>query len=85
LAKKRSRKRTYKAPLTDKEKEILCLLAMSDVDIAQRLYRSYPAIKQGRGAIFKKLGVHNRTEALIKAIRQGEIDVWDVTLPTDEF
>jgi DNA-binding NarL/FixJ family response regulator len=85
LVKRRSRKRTYKAPLTDKEKQVLCLLTLTDINIAHRLYRTYNAIKQSRNAIFKKLGVHNRAEALIKAIRQGEIDVWDVVLPTDVF
>lgn len=82
MARKRGK---YKTPLTDREREILCLLVIPDIDIANRLYLSLRSIRQSKHLIFKKLKVKSRTEAIVKAIRQGIIDVWDVTLSTDEF
>ena len=81
----RKYKPKYSKPLTDIEKETLCLLCFENADIAIITYRSIKAIRQCRNIIFKKLEVHSRAEALITAIRQGIIEIWDVVLPTDEF
>ena len=75
----------YGAPLSDKEVEILKLLCLNNADIAHRKNTSVGTIKQVRNSIFKKLGVHTRSSAIITAIRQGTIDIWDITLPTDVF
>ena len=79
------KKGRYKTPLTSRERDILCLLALPDIDIANRLYISLRSVRQSKNLIFKKLKVKTRNEAMIKAIRQGIIDVWDVTLSTDVF
>lgn len=85
MANKRKSKGRYKTPLTDREMKILCLLSFPDIDIANRLFVSLRSIRQSKGIIFRKLNVKTRNEAMIKAIRQGIIDVWDITLSTDEF
>lgn len=82
MARKRGK---YKTPLTDREKDILCLLSLPDVDIANRLYISTRSVRQSNNTIFKKLKVKSRTEAVIKALRQGIVDIWDMTISTDGF
>ena len=72
-------------PLTDREMEILKMLCLPNVDIAYRKNTTVGTIKQTRFIIFKKLGVHTRSAAIVTAIRQGLIDIWDVILPTDVF
>ena len=75
----------YTKPLTQREIDILCMLCLPNIDIAYRTYKTPASVKQIRNIIFKKLGVHSRSEALITAIRQGVIDLWDIVLPTDVF
>lgn len=59
--------------LSDREREVLRLLAdgMSNVDIAKSLFLSEGTIKNYVSAIFSKLGVTDRTQAAIFAIRAG--------------
>ena len=85
MARVRRKTGRFKTPLTDKEREVLCLLALPDVDIAYRLYRSLEAVRQSKKFIFKKLKVHSRTEAIIMAIRRGIVDIWEFTLSKDEY
>jgi DNA-binding NarL/FixJ family response regulator len=62
------------ASLTDREKEILTLLAKgvsSTEDLAERLYISQKTVKNHLASIFAKLAVSDRTQAAIEAIRLG--------------
>jgi len=61
--------------LTDREREILLWAAegKSDPVIADILGVSYPTIRFHMGNIFRKLGVNERTFAVVKAIRHGLI------------
>lgn len=59
--------------LSIREREVLRLLAtgLSNTDIAQTLYLSDGTIKNYVSVIFSKLGVADRTQAAILAIRAG--------------
>jgi len=59
--------------LTEREQEVLQLLAQGDSNeqIAKALYISIATVKAHLTAIFEKLRVTSRTQAIIKAIRQG--------------
>jgi len=56
-------------PLSDRELEVLELIAegLSNPEIAARLYLSPNTVKVHARNIFGKLGVHSRTQALVRA------------------
>ncbi len=59
--------------LTEREQEILNLLAqgLSNAEISQQLYLSEGTVRNYTSTLFAKLGVSDRTQAVILAIRQG--------------
>lgn len=59
-------------PLTERELEILCLLAAgkTNAEIASKLYLAIGTVKKHVNNIYGKLGVKTRTQALLKA---GEV------------
>jgi DNA-binding NarL/FixJ family response regulator len=59
--------------LTARENDILALLSegRSNRDIAQALFLSEKTVKAHLAAIFRKLGVTNRTQAAMVAVRMG--------------
>jgi DNA-binding NarL/FixJ family response regulator len=59
--------------LTQREHDILELLAegRANREIAQRLYLSEKTVKAHLAAIFRKLGVTNRTQAAMMAVQMG--------------
>jgi len=59
--------------LTHRERDILALLAegRSNREIAQTLYLSEKTVKAHLAAIFRKLGVTNRTQAAMAAVQLG--------------
>jgi DNA-binding NarL/FixJ family response regulator len=59
--------------LTQREHDILALLAegRSNREIAQALYLSEKTVKAHLAAIFRKLGVTNRTQAAMMAVQMG--------------
>lgn len=63
-------------PLTDQEKRILIRVAegASNKDIAEDLNLSERTVKNYLSIIFQKLQVNNRTEAAIRAMRDGLVD-----------
>jgi len=63
-------------PLTDQEKRILTRVAegASNKDIAVDLNLSERTVKNYLSIIFQKLQVNNRTEAAIRAMRDGLVD-----------
>lgn len=62
--------------LSERETEVLQLLAqgLSNADIAQRLYLSEGTVRNYTSAIFAKLGVSDRTQAVVVALRYGLVD-----------
>ena len=70
--------RQVEAPkLSDREREILELLArgLSNADIASRLYLTEGTIRNYTSAVFSKLGVSDRTQAAIAALRYGLVSL----------
>jgi two-component system, NarL family, response regulator LiaR len=63
--------------LSEREREVLGLLAsgLSNADIAQTLFLSEGTVKNYVSIIFSKLGVADRTQAAILAIRAGLIQL----------
>lgn len=62
--------------LTEREREVLALLAggLSNKGIARRLGIAIPTVKTYTGAIYRKLQVQSRTEAIAMAARIGLVN-----------
>lgn len=77
---RREKKRTDERPLdvlTEREFDVLKLLAegTSNRDIGERLYISEKTVKNHTNSIFRKMGVSDRTQAVLEAIRKGWVQV----------
>jgi DNA-binding NarL/FixJ family response regulator len=61
---------------SEREKEILSLLAhgMTNLEIAKKLFLSEGTVRNYTSTIFAKLGVADRTQAAILALRYGLVD-----------
>ncbi|MEM9117478.1 MAG: response regulator transcription factor [Cyanobacteria bacterium P01_F01_bin.56] len=72
-----SLKTTSTIHLTEREKDVLQCLAEgnSNADIAQRLFLEVGTVKFYLRDIFAKLGVENRTQAALKALKLGIVSV----------
>jgi len=59
--------------LTQREQDILVLLAegRANRDIAGKLFLSEKTVKAHLAAVFRKLGVTNRTQAAMMAVQMG--------------
>jgi DNA-binding NarL/FixJ family response regulator len=65
------------ALLSEREREVLGLLGkgLSNAEIAARIYLSEGTVRNYVSSIFEKLGVSDRTQAAILAIRSGLADL----------
>ncbi|HMB25127.1 MAG: response regulator [Chloroflexota bacterium] len=65
------------AQLSEREKEVLGLLGkgLSNAEIAARVYLSEGTVRNYVSSIFEKLGVEDRTQAAVLAIRCGLADL----------
>lgn len=63
-------------PLTPRETEVLILVAegFTNAEIARKLYISEKTVQTHRSNILDKLNIHDRTEVVRYAIRQGMIE-----------
>jgi len=63
--------------LSERETEILNLMArgLINADIARELFLSEGTVKNYASNLFSKLGVSDRTQAVIAGLRQGLIDI----------
>ena len=63
--------------LSPRELDILALLAqgLSNADIAQQLFLSDGTVRNYTSEIFKKMGVSDRTQAAVLALRFGLVDI----------
>ncbi|HWQ45322.1 MAG TPA: response regulator transcription factor [Longilinea sp.] len=68
---------SHKITLTPRETDILSLLAqgLSNADIAQQLFLSEGTVRNYMSALFTKLGVSDRTQAVVVALRYGLVDI----------
>ncbi len=59
--------------LTDRESEVLALLGkgLSNAEIADRLYLSEGTVRNYVSSVLSKLGVHDRTQAAVLAVKHG--------------
>jgi NarL family two-component system response regulator LiaR len=66
--------------LTLRETEILAMAAggLSNKDLSEKLFISLRTVKAHMTNIFNKLGCSNRTDAIIKGLKQGYIDLNDI-------
>jgi DNA-binding NarL/FixJ family response regulator len=67
--------------LTDRETVVLKMAAkgMSNSAIAEEMHLSVRTIESYLGAIFNKLGVGSRTEAVIQAMKRGWFTLEELT------
>lgn len=67
----------HSVQLTEREKEILHLIArgLTNADIARELYLSEGTVRNYASALFGKLGVNDRTQAVIAGLRYGLVDM----------
>lgn len=65
------------ADLSEREKEVLKLLAtgLSNAEIAKQLFLSEGTVRNYTSAIFSKLKVSDRTQAVVLAIKSGLVDL----------
>jgi len=63
--------------LSEREQEVLELIAqgLSNADIAERLYLTEGTIRNYTSTLFRKLGVSDRTQAAIVALRYGLVEL----------
>jgi DNA-binding NarL/FixJ family response regulator len=66
--------------LSDREREVLRLLArgLANPDIAQQLHLSEGTVRNYVSAVFAKLGVSDRTQAAVIALRYGLVDLSEI-------
>ena len=66
-------KATEKNVLTERENEILNLLVkgLSNPEIADKLFISLTTVRNHIGHIYEKLHVHSKSQAVVKALKQG--------------
>jgi DNA-binding NarL/FixJ family response regulator len=66
--------------MSDREQELLKLLAsgLSNGEIAQQLYLTEGTVRNYTSELFKKLGVSDRTQAVVIALRYGLVNLNDI-------
>ena len=66
--------------LTEREKNVLTLLVegLSNSQIAERIHISENTVKKHMGSIQEKLGLNNRVEVAVYAVREGLVNQGDV-------
>jgi len=66
--------------ISEREQELLKLLAsgLTNGEIAQQLYLTEGTVRNYTSELFKKLGVSDRTQAVVVALRHGLVNLNDV-------
>lgn len=80
LARPGTKRRSRLKDLTAREAQVLQLIGrgLSRRQIATTLHRSMKTVDTHRANIMKKLGIHDRTELALYAIREGLVDVENI-------
>jgi DNA-binding NarL/FixJ family response regulator len=76
----KSEKKALLEPLSEREMEVLKLVTKgySNKEIADRLYLSIRTVQGHLGNIFNKLMVSSRTEAVVRALKEGWVTLDDI-------
>lgn len=71
---------TTNIQLSERDTDVLQLMArgLTNADIARELYLSEGTVRNYTSALFTKLGVSDRTQAVLAALRYGLVDIHDV-------
>jgi DNA-binding NarL/FixJ family response regulator len=64
--------------LTERQKEVLRLACLPNMEIANKLFLSLPTVKAHFNNICNILTAANRVEALIKALKKNEIKLDEI-------
>jgi DNA-binding NarL/FixJ family response regulator len=66
--------------LSEREQELLQLMTrgLNNADIAQQLYLTEGTVRNYTSELFKKLGVSDRTQAVVVALRYGLVNLDDL-------
>ncbi len=66
--------------ISERERQLLKLLAcgLSNAEIAQQLYLTEGTVRNYSSELFKKLGVSDRTQAVVTALRYGLVSLNDI-------
>lgn len=66
--------------VSDRDRELLRLLAsgLSNGEIAQQLFLSEGTVRNYASELFKKLGVSDRTQAVVIALRHGLVNLGEI-------
>ena len=77
---------TSAIPLTPREIDVLCLLAhgLDNAAIAKALVLTTRTVQNHVSAIYDKLGVTSRTEAMLYALQRGLVQIPSAEKPSDE-
>jgi len=65
--------------LSDRELAILSGAArgLTNRELASRFYIAEATVRRHLANVYEKMGVHSRTQAILKAIQEGWITIWD--------
>lgn len=66
--------------ISEREKQILCLLCFTNKQIGERLFVSENTVKAHIKNIMEKLAENNRKKAIIKAIKEKIIDIEQIIM-----
>ena len=64
--------------LTEREKDVLKLLYLSEKQIGEKLYIAPTTVRSHKKQIYQKLYVHNSTQAIIAALKKRIITIEDI-------
>lgn len=66
--------------ISKRERDVLCLLCLSDKQIAERLNISIFTVKAHIVNLLNKFATNNRSQVIICALKQNVIDLQDIVI-----
>lgn len=66
--------------ISKRERDVLCLMCLSNKQIAERLNISIVTVKSHIVNLLNKFGTNNRSQVIICALKQNVIDLQDIVI-----
>lgn len=66
--------------ISKRERDVLCLMCLSNKQIAERLNISIVTVKSHIVNLLNKFGTNNRSQVIIWALKQNVIDLQDIVI-----